>query len=61
MYLFGGNQCFDNNKKCFYFLDLKTFKWKAVSPKGDIPESRDDHSAVIYDGSMIIFGGFVDG
>jgi N-acetylneuraminic acid mutarotase len=36
-------------------------KWEIINPRGDIPLTRDDHTALIYEGSMVIFGGFVDG
>jgi N-acetylneuraminic acid mutarotase len=32
-----------------------------INARGDVPRSRDDHTAVVYDGSMVVFGGFVEG
>jgi N-acetylneuraminic acid mutarotase len=32
-----------------------------IIKRGDIPETRDEHTALIYEGSMVIFGGFVNG
>ena len=40
-------------------LDLKSFKWDLVNARGDLPPSRDDHTAVFYENSMLIFGGFI--
>lgn len=37
---------------------MKNLKWEIVNARGEIPSSREDHSAVIYEGSMVIFGGF---
>jgi len=42
----------------FYSLDLKTLRWEVIHARGEMPSSRDDHSAIIYEGSMVIFGGF---
>jgi N-acetylneuraminic acid mutarotase len=60
MYLFGGSSsaypCFP-----FYSLDLKSLKWEVIHSRGEVPVTRDDHTAVLYEGSMVIFGGFVDG
>jgi N-acetylneuraminic acid mutarotase len=33
-------------------------KWEVIHGRGDVPTPREDHSAVIYEGSMVIFGGF---
>lgn len=62
MYLFGGSNLELENSK-FFTLDLNTFKWDVVKLKGDLPTSRDEHTAVFNDsdGSMIIFGGFLSG
>jgi hypothetical protein len=62
MYLFGGsNQEYENTK--FYVLDLATFKWELIKSRGDLPLTRDEHTAVIspIDNTMIIYGGFCDG
>ena len=29
--------------------------------RGQVPETRDEHTAVVYEGTMVIFGGFVRG
>lgn len=40
---------------------MKQAKWEIINARGDVPKSRDDHTVVIYEGSMTIFGGFVEG
>jgi N-acetylneuraminic acid mutarotase len=36
--------------------------WKEIVPKGSfVPESRDEHSAVVHDDYMVVFGGFENG
>lgn len=63
MYLFGGSKgnCDPNEK--LYALDLKTFRWEfVVDQSGNIPKTRDEHSATLWDTNyMVIFGGFVNG
>jgi N-acetylneuraminic acid mutarotase len=44
-----------------YSLDLKTYKWEIINARGEVPLSRDEHTAFIYEGSMVVFGGFVNG
>lgn len=58
MYLFGGSST-THSEYChsFYSLDLKTLRWDSINARGDVPSTRDNHSAVIYDGGMVIFGG----
>ena len=34
-------------------------KWEAINSRGEVPSSRDDHTAVLYEESMVIFGGFM--
>lgn len=62
MYLFGGSNLETENTK-FFSLDLNTYKWEFVRSRGDLPLTRDEHTAVLNenDGSMFIFGGFCDG
>lgn len=62
MFLFGGSNLETENRK-FFSLDLGQFKWEVVKSRGDLPLTRDEHSAVVNDNemSMIIFGGFCDG
>jgi len=66
MYLFGGTMGLTSNSK-FYALDLQSFKWELIRAKaadndaGNLPEPLDEHSAVVCDDKMILFGGFVNG
>mmetsp|Transcript_2846 Transcript_2846/g.2670 ORF Transcript_2846/g.2670 Transcript_2846/m.2670 type:complete len:99 (+) Transcript_2846:593-889(+) len=39
-------------------LDMKNMKFEAVYTRGDVPTHRDEHTALIYENSMVIFGGF---
>ena len=60
MYLFGGSQN-TPSPSYFYTLDLRSYKWEVVNSRGEVPERRDDHTAIFYDNSMVIFGGFIEG
>jgi Rab9 effector protein with kelch motifs len=67
MYLFGGSgprskALTDVAPPALWSLDLKTLRWEVVSSRGEVPITRDDHTAVLYEGnSMFVFGGFVEG
>lgn len=43
-----------------YSLDLKTYKWEPIPGRGDIPSIRDEHTALYYENSIIVFGGFAE-
>ena len=58
MYLFGGSSP-TPNQQLMYVLDLKSMKWDVIHSRGDVPQSRDDHTAILYEGSMVIFGGYL--
>lgn len=62
MFLFGGSNLENENRK-FYSLDLQTMKWEIVKCRGELPITRDEHTAIVNenDNSMIIFGGFANG
>jgi hypothetical protein len=66
MYLFGGSSLNRENTD-MYSLDLNRYQWNLVKSKGmngdesNIPYTRDEHSCVIYNDSMIVFGGFAFG
>lgn len=60
MFNFGGTQ-YGDQARLLYILDLKTYKWEKVTSRGDLPEPRDEHTAVIYEGNMWIYGGNVNG
>lgn len=62
MYLFGGNYGLSSNDK-FYSFDPATHIWDLVKSRaannepGNLPPALDEHSAVIHEDSMIVFGG----
>jgi N-acetylneuraminic acid mutarotase len=66
MYLIGGSNDLNSNNS-FFFLDLKTFKWEVIKERAfqgnpeNIPSSADEHSAVVLNDNMILFGGFFNG
>ena len=62
MFLFGGSDLETENRK-FFSLDLNTFRWDLVKSRGDLPVTRDEHTAVVDENehSMIVFGGFLNG
>lgn len=60
MYLFGGTSAEIINHY-FYSLELNHLKWEAIASRGEQPLIRDEHTAVVYEDSMIIFAGFEDG
>ena len=66
MYLFGGSNLSKENTN-MYTLDLHRYQWNLVKAKAanndesNLPKTRDEHSCVIHNDSMIIFGGFAFG
>eukprot|EP00755_Sulcionema_specki_P020664 Sspe_Gene.12672::Locus_4331_Transcript_1_1_Confidence_1.000_Length_1820::g.12672::m.12672 len=40
-------------------LNLTELSWEAVKCRGDVPAPRRHHSAVVYEGSMVVYGGEV--
>ena len=58
-YSYGGSNAGMESRQ-LYALDLRTFKWEKLHAKGDVPEDRDEHSAVLDGATMVIFGGFCD-
>jgi N-acetylneuraminic acid mutarotase len=63
MYLFGGSNLSAENAN-MYSLDLHRYQWNLLKPiginndSGNIPYTRDEHSCVVHNDTMIIFGGF---
>lgn len=59
LYTFGGWNGFSrtwyNDVNC---LDLVTMEWRVIQCKGIPPRERTSHSAVIFQDSMYVFGGF---
>jgi len=66
MYLYGGSYSLENNKQ-FFALDLTNFKWEVIKNQGlngieeNVPQPRDEHSAILIGDTMVIFGGFEAG
>lgn len=61
MYLYGGSSGLSTNST-FYALDLNTNLWEPIRYKCDVPPPEcDEHTAVVHDEQMILFGGFVEG
>ena len=62
MYMFGGSKASGIENSKFFQYDIRQLTWKEIIPKGDfIPDSRDEHSACVHDGYMVVFGGFEKG
>lgn len=55
------------NNSSFFSLDLTSFKWSVINQlaadgiEDNLPQALDEHSAIVHDGKMYIFGGFVNG
>ena len=61
MYIYGGlaKYCPTSN---VYIYGFEKGDWSKAEIKGDLPPGRSCHAAVLYNGSMIIYGGLnVDG
>jgi Rab9 effector protein with kelch motifs len=60
MFLFGGsNQQRKETSNNLWALDMKSLRWELILARGEVPVNREDHTAVIYEGAMVIFGGFL--
>lgn len=60
-YLFGGSECGVENKKLFEF-DIETNEWRVVFPLGSTsPYTRDEHTALLWNNCMVVFGGSAGG
>ncbi len=63
-YLFGGSDLGRDNSKLFSF-DIETSEWKVISDLSKAtdthPETRDEHAAVLWNDTIVIFGGNVQG
>ncbi|GMR60158.1 hypothetical protein PMAYCL1PPCAC_30353, partial [Pristionchus mayeri] len=57
-YLWGGRN--DESGACDLLHEFNPVDnvWRSLATKGRIPPARDGHSAVVYNGQMIVFGGF---
>ena len=59
-YLIGGSDLGVDNEKCYEF-DIPNCEWRVLRPTGTIPDSRDEHSAVLWKDTIVVFGGNVKG
>jgi N-acetylneuraminic acid mutarotase len=47
-----------------FVLDLESYRWNLLKPqaknndKANLPVTRDEHSCIVHDDSMVVFGGF---
>lgn len=63
MYLFGGGGGMCENLD-LYQLDLDSYRWTLLKPqpkgnnKENLPITRDEHTCIVHEDSMVIFGGF---
>lgn len=66
MYVFGGrgdrHSPYHTQEELYcskiVYLDLKTFKWHTPVCSGDVPIGRRSHSAFVYRGKLLMFGGY---
>lgn len=61
VYVFGGSKDSGDSNDKMFTLDLSKYRWEIVEQSGEIPITRDEHTANLYADSMIIFGGFEAG
>ena len=57
MIIYGGLHNYVNTDKSLFSLNLDTLEWKAKNQKGAKPFPRDEHSLVIWNSTMFVFGG----
>jgi hypothetical protein len=64
MFIYGGLMANGGTNDCLYVYEPAVHKW-SVRPQTASDEShpgpRDEHSAVVYKDSMVLFGGFTRG
>jgi hypothetical protein len=58
MIIYGGRLSPSVCSNKIFSLDLNKFIWDEINPEGEIPLSVDDHTTVLFDGKMVVFGGF---
>ena len=62
VYVYGGNSCDTDPQGKIYELDLSYSQWSLVKLKDEVlPDTRDEHTAVLAGSKMYIFGGFKRG
>lgn len=65
VYMYGGQnlQPYGNQtqKDDMWILSVPSFQWiKVENPKGQVPYARAGHSCHVWDGQMIVIGGYID-
>ena len=55
MYVFGGSHPYKND---LWSLDLTTNVWTEITTSGTKPSARRGHTTIIYDGWLVVFGGY---
>lgn len=61
MYVFGGKSDNANKLNDLWAFNLNNPSWTKIKPVDEvIPEPRSGHSAQIYDGVMLVFGGILE-
>lgn len=61
IYVFGGRgngPVDDFYCNSIMYLDVKTFKWHKPNTSGRVPAGRASHCAFVYNGKIVIFGGY---
>ena len=57
----------DHENEKLFSLDLNKYQWQLIKPKAvgnndaNFPKTREEHSCIVYNDSMVIFGGFAFG
>jgi hypothetical protein len=51
MFVYGGSSTSSSKgESSLYSLDLKHYKWEIINARGEVPLSRDEHTAIIFGG-----------
>ncbi|KAJ8352882.1 hypothetical protein SKAU_G00243580 [Synaphobranchus kaupii] len=61
LFVFGGRTEVEPVLGDGHFLCVEDQRWETVPVEGDPPEARHSHSACVYDGGVVIFGGLSGG
>jgi len=59
MYVIGGTVD-TGRKNDFWRLDLASWTWSEVEQVGNYPEERSGHTAIVYNDTIVLFGGIQD-
>jgi dynein heavy chain len=60
VYVFGGYGGMGYGRRDLndlHMLDIETWKWSKITPKGKGPDKRSGHQATACDNSLYVFGG----